>query len=60
MVYSLARVSAVTSMRVEDYYQSGKRCWLRLQKKGGKRHEMPAHHNAEAYVDAYLESAANG
>jgi site-specific recombinase XerD len=57
MVYSFARVSAVTSMRVEDYYQSGKRWWFRLHEKGGKRHEVPAHHNAEAYVDAYLEVA---
>ena len=31
MVYSFARVSAVVSMRVEDYYQQGKRLWLRLQ-----------------------------
>jgi integrase/recombinase XerD len=60
MVYSFARVSAVTSMRVEDYYQSGRRCWLRLHEKGGKRHEVPAHHNAEAYVDAYLEEAGIG
>ena len=34
MVYSFARVSAVVSMRVEDYYQQGKRWWLRLQEKG--------------------------
>jgi len=32
----------------------GKRCWFRLHEKGGKRHEVPAHHNAEAYLDAYL------
>lgn len=57
MVYSFARVSAVTRMRVEDYYQNGKRWWLRLHEKGGKRHEVPAHHNAEAYIDAYLEAA---
>ncbi len=57
MVYSFARVSAVTRMRVEDYYQNGKRWWLRLHEKGGKRHEVPAHHNAEAYLDAYLEAA---
>ena len=56
MVYSFARVSAVVKMRVEDYYQNGKRWWLRLHEKGGKRHEVPAHHNAEAYVDAYLET----
>jgi site-specific recombinase XerD len=60
MVYSFARVTAVVRMRVEDYYQSGKRWWLRLHEKGGKRHEVPAHHNAEAYVDAYLDAAGIG
>jgi integrase/recombinase XerD len=57
MVYSFARVSAVIGMRVEDYYLNGKRWWIRLHEKGGKRHEVPAHHNAEAYLDAYLEEA---
>jgi integrase/recombinase XerD len=57
MVYSFARVSAVIGMRVEDYYQNGKRWWIRLHEKGGKRHEVPAHHNAEAYLDAYLVAA---
>ena len=52
MVYSFARVSAVVGMRVEDYYQQGKRWWLRLQKKGGKHHAVPVHHKAEAYLDA--------
>jgi integrase/recombinase XerD len=54
MVYSFARVGAVIGMSVEDYFQEGKRGWFRLHEKGGKRHEVPAHHNAEAYVDAYL------
>jgi site-specific recombinase XerD len=58
MCYTFARVSAMTHMKVEDYYQSGKRWWVRLHEKGGKRHEVPAHHNAEAYLDAYLERAA--
>ena len=57
MVYSFARVSAVVSMCVEDYYQQGKRWWLRLHEKGGKHHAVPAHHKAEAYLDAYLEAA---
>jgi site-specific recombinase XerD len=57
MVYSFARVSAAVSMRVEDYFQNGKRWWFRLHEKGGKRHEVPAHHNAEAYLDAYLTAA---
>ena len=57
MVYSFARVSAVVGMRVEDYYQQGKRWWLRLQEKGGKHHAVPVHHKAEAYLDAYLAAA---
>jgi site-specific recombinase XerC len=44
-------------MRVEDYYPKGKRWWVRLHEKGGKRHEMPAHHTLEAYLDAYIEAA---
>ena len=31
-----------------------KRWWVRLHEKGGKRHEMPAHRNLEAYLDAYI------
>ncbi len=57
MVYTFGRVSAMVHMRVEDYYQNGKRWWVRLHEKGGKRHEVPAHHNAEAYLDAYLDAA---
>ena len=57
MVYSFARVSATVHMRVEDYYQNGKRWWFRLHEKGGKLHDVPAHHNAEAYPDAYLDAA---
>jgi len=59
MVYSFARVSAVIGMNIEDYYQNGKRSWLRLHEKGGKFHEVPAHHNAEAYLDEYLEAASD-
>lgn len=57
MVYSFARVSAVVGMNVEDYYQQGKRWWIRLHEKGGKHHEVPAHHKAEEYLDAYIQAA---
>ena len=57
MCYTFARVSAMVNMKTEDYYQNGKRWWIRLHEKGGKRHEVPAHHNAEAYLDAYLDAA---
>ena len=57
MVYSFARVSATIGMNVEDCYQQGRRMWFRLHEKGGKRHDVPAHHNAEAYIDAYMTAA---
>jgi integrase/recombinase XerD len=60
MCYSFARVSAAVGMQVGDYYQNGKRWWFRLHEKGGKRHEVPAHHNAEAYLDAYISAAGIG
>ena len=58
MVYSFARVSAVVGMRRQDYFPQGTRGWLRLHEKGGKRHDVPAHHVAEAYLDAYLDAGA--
>lgn len=57
MCYSFARVSAAIGMNVEDYYQQGKRSWFRLHEKGGKFHEVPAHHNAAEYVDSYITAA---
>jgi integrase len=60
MVYTFARISAVVAMQVEDYFANGKRWWVRLQEKGGKRHEMPAHHKLELFLDEYLEAAGIG
>jgi site-specific recombinase XerD len=58
MVYTFARVGAMLAMKVEDYYTQGRRAWVRLHEKGGKDHEMPAHHNLEAYFDEYLKAAS--
>ena len=57
LVYTFARVSAALHMNVEDYYPQGKRWWVRLHEKGGKQHEMPAHHLLEHYLDAYVTAA---
>jgi integrase len=57
MVYSFARIGAVVAVEVEDYFANGKRWWLRLHEKGGKRHEMPAHHKLEQFLDEYLDAA---
>ena len=56
MLYSFARVSAVLGMRRQDYFGQGSRGWLRLYEKGGKRHDVPAHHRAAAALDAYVEA----
>lgn len=57
MVYSFARVGAAVRMNVEDYYASGNCWWFRFAQKGGKQHDVPAHHSADEYLDAYLEAA---
>ena len=57
MIYTFGRVGAVIKMRIEDYYAQGRRGWVRLHEKGGKRHEMPCNHNLEAYLDAYITAA---
>jgi site-specific recombinase XerD len=45
MVYSFARIGAAVAMKVEDVFVQRNRLWVRLHEKGGKRHEMPCHHN---------------
>lgn len=55
MVYSFARIGAAIAMRVEDVFVQNRRLWVRLHEKGGKRHEMPCHHNLEEYLHAYLD-----
>jgi integrase/recombinase XerD len=57
MVYTFARVGAVVSMRFEDYFVQGRRGWVRLHEKGGKEHEMPAHHNLDLYLEEYIAAA---
>src|SRR5271155_690951 len=59
MTYTFARIGAVVGMRVEDYYPAGKRWWLRLHEKGGKRHDMPVHHKLEQFLDEYLEAGGS-
>lgn len=55
MVYSFARIGAALTMNVEDVYVQNRRLWVRLREKGGKRHEMPCHHNLEEYLHAYID-----
>jgi integrase len=56
MVYSFARIGAALAMNVEDVYVQNRRLWVRLHEKGGKRREMPCHHNLETYLHAYIDA----
>jgi integrase/recombinase XerD len=57
-IYSFARASAMLGMRVKDYYQgAGRQMRIRLHEKGGKEHDLPVHHRAVEYLDAYIDAA---
>ncbi len=57
MAYTFARVSAVVLLAREDYRFQGKRPQLRLQEKGGKEKLVWLHHEAEEFLDRYLDKA---
>jgi site-specific recombinase XerD len=57
MAYSFARISAVTSLKVEHIFHQKRRLWLRLREKGGKAKDIPCHHQLEAYLDDWLDAA---
>ena len=44
-------------MRRQDYFRQALRGWLRLHEKGGRRHDVPAHHRAEQAVAVYINVA---
>jgi site-specific recombinase XerD len=55
MAYSFARVGAVIALKVEDVFHQKRRLWLRLTEKGGKRLEIPCHHQFENDLVDWLE-----
>lgn len=58
MIYSFARIGAALAMKREDVFVQGRRLWVRLHEKGGKRHEMPCHHLLDEYLSEYIERCA--
>jgi site-specific recombinase XerD len=58
MAYTFARVTAVLKLKRGDYGLQGKRARLRLLEKGTKEKLVWLHHEAEQYLDAYLEAAS--
>ena len=58
MLFSFAQISAVLSLKRQDLYYQGPTRWLRFHQKGGKEHEMPAHHQIEETIDEYLSKVS--
>jgi site-specific recombinase XerD len=57
LAYTFARIGAVVSLQVKDYFQVGKRSFLRFTEKGGKEKEIPVHHKLEEVLDHYLDAS---
>jgi len=55
MAYSFSRIGAALGMQVQDVFVHDRRLWVRFLEKGGKRHEMPCHHNLDQYLHAYID-----
>ena len=55
MTYSFARIGAALAMQVKDAFVQDRRLWVRLHEKGGKRHEMPCHHNLDIWLTEYID-----
>ena len=45
------------NLKVEDYFQTGKRSMIRFSEKGGKETKIPVHHKLEELLDQYLETS---
>jgi site-specific recombinase XerD len=57
LAYTFARIGAVVNLKVEAYFQTGKRSMIRFREKGGKETEIPVHHKLEELLDQYLEKS---
>jgi integrase/recombinase XerD len=60
LTFSFARISAALGMNLGDFYSQGGRKWFRLHEKGGKLHDVPAHHLARDYLEDYLAAGQFG
>ena len=54
---TLLRIGAVVNLKVEDYFQTGKRSMIRFSETGGKETEIPVHHKLEELLDQNLETS---
>jgi integrase/recombinase XerD len=54
LVYTAARVGAVSKLTLRDFYADGRQKCLRLDEKGGKVREIPVRTDLEGFLDEYV------
>ena len=59
MLYTFARVGAVTKMKVQDFAVEGDQPLARLHEKGGKFHKVGLARKAEEFLRAYVDAAGD-
>ena len=58
LIYTAARVGAVAKLRRGDFYDLGDQHCLRFHEKGGKSREIPARHDLQRLIHAYLAAGS--
>lgn len=54
LIYTAARVGAVSKLRRGDFYDTGEQFCLRFGEKGGKSREIPVRHDLYRFITDYL------
>lgn len=57
MIYTAARVGAVSRLRRADFHDIGDQFCLRLTEKGTKQRGIPVRHDLQAFLQEYLNAA---
>ena len=60
LVYTGARVGAITRLRLQDYRDHGNHRSLQFAEKGGKTREVPVRLDLDEWIRAYIEGAGIG
>ncbi len=60
LTYTAARAGAVARLTIGDYYSDGTQWCFHFGEKGGKVHLVPARHNLQLQMAAYIEAAGLG
>ena len=57
LIYTGARVGAISRLRIQDLRDHGNHRALQFSEKGGKTREIPVRHDLDEWIAAYLEGA---